>query len=66
MRALPKASALRMIEAWQANQNRPRGLCLRTPTCSAYGHEVISRHGILRGGVMAAWRVVTCNGCLRS
>jgi putative component of membrane protein insertase Oxa1/YidC/SpoIIIJ protein YidD len=59
-----KRAALRAIEAWQANQNRPRGRCLRTPTCSVYGHQVISRHGVLRGAVMTAWRIFTCNGCL--
>lgn len=59
-----KRAVLRAIEAWQANQNRPRGRCLHTPTCSAYGHQVIRRHGVLRGGVMTAWRICTCNGCL--
>ena len=59
-----KAWVLRMIEAWQASPNRPRGLCLRTPTCSAYGHQAISQKGVLRGGVMTAWRIFTCIGCL--
>lgn len=53
-----------MIEAWQANQNRPLGLCLHTPTCSVYGHRVISQYGFLRGGIMTAWRIVRCNGCI--
>jgi putative component of membrane protein insertase Oxa1/YidC/SpoIIIJ protein YidD len=30
-----------------------------------YGHRAISQHGLVRGGFMTAWRVVTCNGCLR-
>jgi uncharacterized protein len=59
-----KAAALRRIEAWQANPDRPRGLCLSTPTCSAYGHDAISRHGLLLGGAMTAWRIARCNGCL--
>ena len=58
-----KAWVLRMIEAWQASPNRPRGLCLRTPTCSVYGHQTISEYGVLCGGVMTAWRIFTCNGC---
>ena len=59
-----KTAVLRIIEAWQANPNRPRGMCLHTPTCSVYGHRAISEHGLLRGGVMTAWRVFTCNRCL--
>jgi putative component of membrane protein insertase Oxa1/YidC/SpoIIIJ protein YidD len=59
-----KATVLRMIEAWQANPDRKRGLCLRTPTCSVYGHRVISQYGVLRGGALTAWRVFTCNSCM--
>jgi putative component of membrane protein insertase Oxa1/YidC/SpoIIIJ protein YidD len=59
-----KASVLRMIEAWQANPDRRRGLCLHTPTCSVYGHRAISRYGVLRGGVMTTWRIFRCNGCI--
>jgi uncharacterized protein len=60
-----KNAALRAIEAWQASTARPRGYCLHTPTCSAYGHRAISEHGLLRGGAMTAWRVFMCNSCLR-
>lgn len=60
-----KRTALRAIEAWQVNPNRARGLCLQDPTCSVYGHRAISQHGIIRGGAMTAWRVFTCNRCLR-
>jgi hypothetical protein len=59
-----KATALRLIEAWQANPNRRRGLCLQTPTCSEYGRQAISRYGLARGGIMTAWRIFTCNSCL--
>jgi uncharacterized protein len=59
-----KGAALRVIEAWQQNPNRVRGLCLRSPTCSAYGYQAISRYGLIRGGVMTAWRVLTCNSCM--
>ncbi len=59
-----KATVLRMIEAWQVNPNRRRGLCLQTPTCSVYGYRVISRYGVMRGGFMTAWRIFKCNGCM--
>lgn len=59
-----RQAVLRVIEAWQANPDRPRGICLHTPTCSAYGHRVISRHGLVIGGIMTGWRVIRCNPCL--
>lgn len=60
-----KSAVLKTIEAWQVNPDRPRGVCLQSPTCSVYAHRVISKHGVFRGGALAAWRVLTCNGCLR-
>lgn len=34
--------------------------CRFTPTCSHYGEAVISRFGIVRGGWLAATRVLRC------
>ncbi len=35
--------------------------CRFRPTCSEYGREAVARFGFLRGGVLAAWRVLRCN-----
>jgi uncharacterized protein len=35
--------------------------CRYVPTCSEYAHEAIDRYGVLRGGVMAAWRLLRCH-----
>ena len=35
--------------------------CRFYPTCSQYGLEAISRHGLLRGVLMACWRILRCN-----
>ena len=35
--------------------------CKYHPTCSAYAVEAIRRYGILRGLVLAAWRLLRCN-----
>jgi putative membrane protein insertion efficiency factor len=35
--------------------------CKYEPTCSAYAIEAIERFGILRGLVLAAWRLLRCN-----
>ena len=35
--------------------------CKYEPTCSAYAVQAIRRFGILRGLVLAAWRLMRCN-----
>jgi uncharacterized protein len=35
--------------------------CKYYPSCSSYGITAIRRYGILRGLVLAAWRVLRCN-----
>jgi hypothetical protein len=35
--------------------------CKYHPTCSAYAVEAVRRYGILRGIVLAAWRLLRCN-----
>ena len=35
--------------------------CKYEPTCSEYAAQAISRFGILRGLVLAAWRLLRCN-----
>jgi uncharacterized protein len=35
--------------------------CRYEPTCSAYATQAISRFGVLRGVLLAAWRLLRCN-----
>ena len=35
--------------------------CKYHPTCSAYATQAIERYGILRGAVLAGWRLLRCN-----
>ncbi|HWI21617.1 MAG TPA: membrane protein insertion efficiency factor YidD [Baekduia sp.] len=35
--------------------------CRFEPTCSEYAAQAISRFGILRGLVLAVWRLLRCN-----
>ncbi len=35
--------------------------CRFEPSCSAYAHDALAEHGIIRGGVMAIWRIARCN-----
>jgi putative membrane protein insertion efficiency factor len=35
--------------------------CKYHPTCSEYAVGAIRRYGVLRGGVLAGWRLLRCN-----
>ena len=35
--------------------------CRYVPTCSEYAMDAVERYGTLRGGAMAAWRVLRCH-----
>ena len=35
--------------------------CRYHPSCSSYAVQAIGRYGILRGVVLAAWRLLRCN-----
>jgi putative membrane protein insertion efficiency factor len=35
--------------------------CKYEPSCSSYAIQAIERYGILRGLVLAVWRVLRCN-----
>jgi len=35
--------------------------CRYTPTCSEYAIEAVERYGVVRGGLLAAKRLVSCH-----
>ena len=35
--------------------------CRFTPTCSVYAQRAIVKHGLLKGGVKAVWRILRCH-----
>jgi putative membrane protein insertion efficiency factor len=35
--------------------------CKYYPSCSAYGVQAVRELGVIRGSIVAAWRVVRCN-----
>ena len=37
------------------------GRCKFIPTCSEYAVEAIEKYGVLRGGLLAVWRILRCN-----
>ncbi|MBX3746608.1 MAG: membrane protein insertion efficiency factor YidD [Verrucomicrobiae bacterium] len=39
----------------------PAAQCRHVPSCSAYAEEAVLRHGVLRGGTLAARRLLRCH-----
>lgn len=35
--------------------------CRFFPTCSEYAYEAIGKYGAIKGGLLAAWRILRCN-----
>lgn len=35
--------------------------CKYIPTCSEYAVQAIEKYGVLKGGFLAAWRILRCN-----
>lgn len=35
--------------------------CKYIPTCSQYALKAIERYGVVKGGIMALWRIFRCN-----
>ncbi len=35
--------------------------CRYEPSCSAYAQEAVERFGLIRGTILAAWRLLRCN-----
>jgi uncharacterized protein len=35
--------------------------CRFSPSCSQYALIAVQKHGVVKGGVMAAWRILRCN-----
>ena len=60
---LPRFALLAVIRLYQATLSRalPPDTCRFYPTCSHYGYQAIYKYGALKGGMMAAWRILRCN-----
>jgi uncharacterized protein len=51
--------ALRAYQRWISPAFGPR--CRYYPSCSEYAVQAVEQFGILRGLVLAAWRLLRCN-----
>ena len=35
--------------------------CPYFPTCSEYGLQAVEKYGVIKGGLLAFWRILRCN-----
>ena len=59
---LPRRVVVLLLRAYRAVVSPLYGpTCRFYPSCSAYALTAVERHGVLRGGRLAIWRLLRCN-----
>jgi hypothetical protein len=59
---LPRYLGLGLIRVYQLTISPLLGpRCKYYPSCSHYGFTAVERHGLLKGSVLAGWRILRCN-----
>ena len=57
-----KKLVIAMIRFYQKYISPYKGTkCPYVPRCSQYGLEAIEKYGVIKGGLLAAWRILRCN-----
>lgn len=61
-RNIPRISGLALIRFYQIfiSPGIPGGTCRFEPTCSHYGYQAIVKHGLIKGGWLAIYRILRC------
>jgi hypothetical protein len=58
----PRYLGLGLIRIYQLTISPLLGpRCKYYPSCSHYGFTAVERHGLLKGSVLAGWRILRCN-----
>jgi putative membrane protein insertion efficiency factor len=58
----PRYLGLGLIRVYQLTISPLLGpRCKYYPSCSHYGFTAVQRHGLLKGSVLAGWRILRCN-----
>jgi len=58
-----RALGIAVVYAWRFTFGlfTPAGTCKYHPSCSQYAIDAFRIHGLFKGGVFAAWRLLRCN-----
>jgi len=60
--ALPRRAVVLLLRGYRAVISPLYGpTCRFYPSCSEYALIAVDKHGVLRGGRLAAWRLLRCN-----
>jgi putative membrane protein insertion efficiency factor len=59
----PRLILLALIRFYQMTISPalPANTCRFYPSCSHYGYQAIYKYGVIKGSLMATWRVLRCN-----
>ncbi len=62
-RSFLSRAMLKSVDFYRSSISPYKGgpTCKYIPSCSQYARTAIERYGALRGGRMAAWRLLRCN-----
>jgi putative membrane protein insertion efficiency factor len=60
---IPRFVLLALIRGYQLviSPALPPDTCRFYPSCSHYGYQAIYKYGVIKGTLMAVWRVLRCN-----
>lgn len=59
--SLPGLLLIAVARAWQLGPSRILPpTCRYTPSCSQYAIVAVRRHGAIKGGCLAIWRLLRC------
>ena len=63
MSEMLKRAAIKLIRIYQKYLSPLKVYthCIYTPTCSEYAAQAIQKYGVLKGGLLAFWRILRCN-----
>ena len=62
LRQAPSYVLVLFIKAWRKLISPLYGqVCSFYPSCSAYGLEAVTAHGLVRGSGLTLWRILRCN-----
>ena len=60
--AIPKRMVICLIKLYQMYISpRFKARCKYYPTCSNYAIQAIDKYGIIKGSIMAVFRIIRCN-----
>ena len=61
--AIPRTAGIGLVYAYRYTFGLlvPAGTCKYHPSCSEYAVLAIRKHGVLKGAVLAGWRLLRCN-----